>query len=241
MARFAILQAFLAFVVASGAHPAVALTTVAERSGFRTTGRYDEVVALCGAFQKAYPKAVRCVEFGRTPEGRPMVALIASRTGALSADAARRRGIPVLLIQGGIHAGEIDGKDAGFLALRELLEGRAAAGALHAAGAGVRAGVQRRRPRALRPLEPAEPARPRGDGLADHRPELQPEPRLCEGRRARDAGDAAPRRRVGSAGLHRSARHRRRQVRARRCHSGRAAARRRPRAAGGRPGPARRA
>ena len=131
MTRFAILQAFLALVVASGAHAtAIALTTVAERSGFLTTGRYDEVVALCAAFQKAYPKAVRCVEFGRTPEGRPMVALIASRTGALSADAARRRGIPVLLVQGGIHAGEIDGKDAGFLALREALEGRVAASAL---------------------------------------------------------------------------------------------------------------
>jgi murein tripeptide amidase MpaA len=29
------------------------------------------------------------------------------------------------LIQGGIHAGEIDGKDAGFLALRELLDNTA--------------------------------------------------------------------------------------------------------------------
>ena len=34
------------------------------------------------------------------------------------------------LIQGGIHAGEIDGKDAGFLALREALDGKAAPGAL---------------------------------------------------------------------------------------------------------------
>jgi hypothetical protein len=33
-------------------------------------------------------------------------------------------------MQGGIHAGEIDGKDAGFLALRQILEGRAAQGAL---------------------------------------------------------------------------------------------------------------
>jgi hypothetical protein len=33
-------------------------------------------------------------------------------------------------MQGGIHAGEIDGKDAGFLALRDLLEGRVANGAL---------------------------------------------------------------------------------------------------------------
>jgi Zinc carboxypeptidase len=50
-----------------------------------------------------------------------MLALVASRTGALSAEAAGARGLPVMLVQGGIHAGEIDGKDAGFIALRELL------------------------------------------------------------------------------------------------------------------------
>jgi len=33
----------------------------------------------------------------------------------------RRAGLPVTLVQGGIHAGEIEGKDAGFLALREQL------------------------------------------------------------------------------------------------------------------------
>ena len=38
--------------------------------------------------------------------------------------------MPVLLVQGGIHAGEIDGKDAGFLALRQVLDGEAAPGAL---------------------------------------------------------------------------------------------------------------
>ncbi|WP_454830462.1 M14 family metallopeptidase [Pseudoxanthomonas wuyuanensis] len=107
-----------------------ALTTVSERSGFLKTGRYDEVGALCDAFVRAYPKSVRCVSFGTSPEGRPMKALVASTSGALTADRARRRGLPVVLIQGGIHAGEIDGKDAGFLALREVLEGKAAAGAL---------------------------------------------------------------------------------------------------------------
>ena len=106
------------------------LSTVAEQSGFVKTGRYDEVLALCARFQKAYPAAVRCVQFGRSPEGRPMMALIASRTGALTAKQARARGLPVTLIQGGIHAGEIDGKDAGFLALREALDGKAAPGAL---------------------------------------------------------------------------------------------------------------
>lgn len=107
-----------------------ALTTVAERSGFLKTGRYDEVIALCGAFAQRYPDAVRCIDFGTTPEGRPMKALVASRSGALTPEAARERGLPVLLVQGGIHAGEIDGKDAGFLALRQVLDGAAAPGSL---------------------------------------------------------------------------------------------------------------
>ena len=106
------------------------LTTVAERSGDVRTGRYDEVIQLCAAFAQAYPDAVRCIDFGTTPEGRPMKALVASRTGALTPDAAHAKGLPVLLVQGGIHAGEIDGKDAGFRALRALLDGKASAGAL---------------------------------------------------------------------------------------------------------------
>ena len=122
------------FAVASLSLPAVAadpaLTTVAERSDFKQTGRYDEVVALCDAFARAWPDAVRCFYFGTTPEGRPMQALIASRTGVLTPEAAREKGTPILLVQGGIHAGEIDGKDAGFLALRGLLDNSAATGTL---------------------------------------------------------------------------------------------------------------
>jgi hypothetical protein len=106
------------------------LETVAERSGFRTTGRYDEVERLCAEFAKAFPNAVRSFEFGRTPEGRPMLGLAVSTSGALTPDDARERGVPVMVAQGGIHAGEIDGKDAGFLAMRELLQGKAAKGAL---------------------------------------------------------------------------------------------------------------
>ncbi|TWG88711.1 putative carboxypeptidase [Luteimonas sp. J16] len=106
------------------------LHTLAERSGFERTGRYDETVALCAAFQRRHPDAVRCLDFGTTPEGRPMKVLVVSRSGALTPEAARERGIPVVLMQGGIHAGEVDGKDAGFLALREVLHGRAAPGAL---------------------------------------------------------------------------------------------------------------
>ena len=128
MIRSALLLALLG--AAPLIHAAPDLTTVSERSGFQNTGRYDEVIQLCAAFQKAYPKEVKCIEFGRTPEGRPMQALVVTRTGALTPQAAKKRGLPVTLVQGGIHAGEIDGKDAGFLALREVLEKRAAPAAL---------------------------------------------------------------------------------------------------------------
>ena len=128
MIRFVLSLALLVAVPLS--HAAPDLSTISERSQFQRTGRYDEVIALCGTFQKAYPKQVRCTQFGRTPEGRPMLALVASRSGALTPAAAKAKSLPVLFVQGGIHAGEIDGKDAGFLALRDVLEQRAAPRAL---------------------------------------------------------------------------------------------------------------
>jgi hypothetical protein len=99
-----------------------ALTTLAEQSGFAKTGRTDEVTRLCAALAQAWPGVVHNLEFGRSAEGRPMRALIASR--------ADPRQVPLLMLQGGIHPGESDGKDAGFIALRELLGESAAPGVL---------------------------------------------------------------------------------------------------------------
>ncbi len=131
MPRFTHLALSLLLLTSAPATLAAApLTTQAERSGFIQTGRYDEVIALCDAFAQRYPQAVRCIQFGTTPEGRPMKALIASTSGALDPQSAAQRKLPVVLVQGGIHAGEIDGKDAGFLALRELLDGKAGNGVL---------------------------------------------------------------------------------------------------------------
>jgi murein tripeptide amidase MpaA len=97
------------------------LATTAERTGFARTGRADEAERLCLAFERAFPGRARCLAFGVTPEGRTLRALVASADGVLDPAAARARRRPVVAFQGGIHAGEIDGKDAGFIALRELL------------------------------------------------------------------------------------------------------------------------
>src|SRR5215469_7773163 len=89
------------------------LTTIAEQSGFRRTGRSDEVARLCGAFAAAWPREAHSLEFGHSAEGRQMRALLVSR--------ADPRSVPLLMLQAGIHPGESDGKDAGFIALREML------------------------------------------------------------------------------------------------------------------------
>ncbi len=97
------------------------MLTLAEQSGFRQTGRLDEVEALCEALVARWPEAVHSFVYGRSAEGRPMRALLVSRTGARNPQALRRTGIPLLMLQAGIHPGESDGKDAGFITLRSLL------------------------------------------------------------------------------------------------------------------------
>jgi hypothetical protein len=126
------LLAFQPALAASRAPAHPTLRTVAEQSGNQRTGRYEEIERLCPAYQQTWPKQVRCFEFGRTPEGRPMLALVASAEGVLDAASAHRAQRPIVFMQGGIHAGESDGKDAGMFALREMLDATAAPGALSA-------------------------------------------------------------------------------------------------------------
>jgi hypothetical protein len=101
--------------------PRPSLISTGEQSGYVRTGRYDEAVRLCRDFARAYDH-VRCDEFGQTGAGRPVLAL----------RIAKREDLPAIYVQAGIHAGEIEGKDAGFAFLRDLLDGRVAPGALDA-------------------------------------------------------------------------------------------------------------
>jgi predicted deacylase len=63
------------------------------------------------------------VEFGRTSQARPLVLVIATREENHSAEALRCGRKPTLLVQAGNHAGEIDGKDAGLMLLRDIAFG----------------------------------------------------------------------------------------------------------------------
>lgn len=89
---------------------AIDLTTIAEKTGWKQTGRADETERLCHDFQRTYPSRVKCQSIGVTPEGRKLWTMT---VGKLSD--------PVVWVQAGIHAGEIDGKDAVFWLLKDIL------------------------------------------------------------------------------------------------------------------------
>lgn len=96
--------------------------TPAEASGFQRTPSYDETVAWLKKLVAAAPE-LRMVSLGRSAEGRDIWMVIGSRAKVFTPETMRQLGKPVLFVQAGIHAGEIDGKDAGLMVLRDLTVG----------------------------------------------------------------------------------------------------------------------
>ena len=93
--------------------------TPAETTQLRTTPRYDETVAYLRRLVAAAPQ-LKMVSLGKSGEGRDIWMVIASKEGASTAAALRKNGRPTLFAQAGIHSGEIDGKDAGLMLLRDM-------------------------------------------------------------------------------------------------------------------------
>lgn len=96
-------------------------STPAEKSCYRTTPHYEETMAYVRRIAQAAPQQVRLENFGKTGEGRALVAVVVSRDGVFSPAAIHAAKRPVVFIQNSIHAGEMDGKDASLALLREIL------------------------------------------------------------------------------------------------------------------------
>ena len=96
------------------------LITTGEKSDFNETAPYAEAVEISRKLEKA-SRFVKVTEIGTTPEGRPMIALIVSKDRAFTPEAAAKTGKVVMLIQSGIHAGEIEGKDPVLMLVRDMV------------------------------------------------------------------------------------------------------------------------
>ncbi len=97
--------------------------TPAEAAGFEATPSYEETLAFLRKIQTRLPE-MELGYFGSSGEGRPLPFVVVSREKAFTARKAQTLGKPILLIQSGIHAGEIDGKDATLMILRDIALGR---------------------------------------------------------------------------------------------------------------------
>ena len=96
--------------------------TRAERTGYRSTSTYDETVEYLRRLDAASP-LVRVQTYGTSAQGRGLLLVVAARDGAFTPERALAGGKPVVLVQCGIHSGEIEGKDAMLALLRDLALG----------------------------------------------------------------------------------------------------------------------
>lgn len=96
--------------------------TPAEKSNFVTTPTYTETYDWFKKLALASP-LIKIITIGKSVEGRDIFMVIASTEKIVTAAALKKSVKPVLLVQAGIHAGEIDGKDAGMMLLRDIAVG----------------------------------------------------------------------------------------------------------------------
>jgi Zinc carboxypeptidase len=95
------------------------LLTTGEKSDWNLTAPYTEAVEISHKLEKASPQ-VKVLNIGTTPEGRTMIALVVSKDRAFTPEAAARTNKVVFMIQSGIHAGEIEGKDTVLMLVRDM-------------------------------------------------------------------------------------------------------------------------
>ncbi|MCJ7467631.1 MAG: M14 family metallopeptidase [Maribacter sp.] len=96
--------------------------TPSERSDFETTPTYNETINWFEKLTAASP-LLHMVSIGKSVEGREIYMIIASTEKNTTATSLKKSNKPLLLVQAGIHSGEIDGKDAGMMLLRDIAFG----------------------------------------------------------------------------------------------------------------------
>jgi len=90
-----------------------------EQSGLVDSPSYADTFLWLEKLVAATPQ-LKMIPIGKSLEGRTIRMVIASKEGVSSPEALQANGKPTLLAHAGIHAGEIDGKDAGLMLLRDM-------------------------------------------------------------------------------------------------------------------------
>jgi hypothetical protein len=95
------------------------MLTVAEKSDFKSTSRYSDVMSFIGKLQKEYPDNLRLESIGTTSDGFDIPIMIMGKPLPDSPQDIDDR--VVVYIQANIHAGEVEGKEAVQMLTRDIL------------------------------------------------------------------------------------------------------------------------
>ncbi|GBD91695.1 zinc carboxypeptidase [bacterium BMS3Abin04] len=95
-------------------------TTRFEKSNYLETETYAETMDY---FKKLSDNSeiAKFIKIGTSPQGRDIMCLIVAKGKEFNPESAKKSGKAIILIQNGIHSGEIEGKDASMILLREVL------------------------------------------------------------------------------------------------------------------------
>ncbi len=117
----AMIAMLLALVMSASPSAAVAQQTRAERSGYKETSSYADVIAFLDSLERRAPGTWVRGSIGKTSQGRELPYIVVSRPLVRTPAEAKRSGKPIVYLQGNIHGGEVEGKESVQALLRDLI------------------------------------------------------------------------------------------------------------------------
>jgi hypothetical protein len=106
---------------ASGMLQTAGPRTRAEVSNYTVTSSHAEVVAFIDSLKRVDGNRITVGSRGRTVQGRDLPYIVASRPPVTTPAQARALNRPIVYVQGNIHSGEVEGKEALQAILRDLV------------------------------------------------------------------------------------------------------------------------
>jgi len=95
--------------------------TRAEVTKYEETSLHHHVMEFLAALDAKDDPRFHLTSFGTSPQGRALPLVVLSAQGFKTPTQSRAAGIPVVLIINGIHAGEVEGKEACLMLMRDIL------------------------------------------------------------------------------------------------------------------------
>jgi hypothetical protein len=98
------------------------LLTTPELSNYQKTSTYADVQRFIDAVMKDSDKVTK-FSMGKSLEGKEIPVLVLANPKISTPEEAQASGKPIIYVQGNIHSGEVEGKEAVQIMLREILHG----------------------------------------------------------------------------------------------------------------------